>query len=242
MPALLLLVLLALSGLFLGNSFFRTEQQTFPRVRAAYANRWPGLQAELRRRRLNPTELEVYVRVFKIGKRVEVWARNQGPEPFQLFRQYALAGTSGTLGPKRRAGDGQVPEGCYRINRFNPNSLYHLSLGLDYPNAADLALHEPTPGGDIFIHGSNVTVGCLPITNACVEELYVRAVEARAAGQQDIPVHIFPFALNTTDLDARWASPHYAFWKTLAPFYTYFEQHHQLPPVLIDAAGSYRLR
>lgn len=242
MHALLLLVLLPLLCLFPGNPSFRQEQQGFPRVRAAYATRWPGLQAALHRRHINPTQLEVYVRVFKIGKRVEVWAHNRGPEPFQLLCQYSLAGTSGTLGPKRRAGDGQVPEGCYRINRFNPNSLYHLSLGLDYPNAADLALREPEPGGDIFIHGSNVTVGCLPITDTYMEELYVLAVEARAAGQQEILVHIFPFALNSTDLDARWASPHYAFWKSLAPFYTYFEQYHQLPTVQIDSAGSYRLR
>ncbi|WP_303309885.1 murein L,D-transpeptidase family protein [Hymenobacter sp. BT730] len=242
MHALLLLVLLSLVDLFPGNTSFRQEQQVFPRVRAAYANRWPGLQMALRRQHINPAQLQVYLRVFKIGKRVEVWAHNRGPEPFRLFCQYTLAGTSGTLGPKRRAGDGQVPEGCYRINRFNPNSLYHLSLGLDYPNAADLALHEPAPGGDIFIHGSNVTVGCLPITNACIEELYILAVEARAAGQQEIPVHIFPFALNSTDLDARWASPHYEFWKRLAPVFTYFEQYHRLPPAQIDSAGSYRLR
>ncbi|GAB2959810.1 hypothetical protein GCM10027048_29000 [Hymenobacter coalescens] len=222
------------------DATFRLAQQRYPRVRAAYAGRWPALQAELRRRGLEPTQLELYLRAFKIGQRVEVWARNRGQGRYQQLRRYALAGTSGRLGPKRRAGDGQVPEGCYRIDRYNPNSLYHLSLGLDYPNATDRARGEADPGGDIFIHGSNVTIGCLPITDTCIAELYVLAVEARAAGQAEVPVHVFPFELNATDLAARWASPHHDFWATLAPVYQYFEAHRTLPPT--DPTGAYVVR
>lgn len=241
MRALLLLVLLPLlCSPDPTDATFRAEQQRYPRVRGAYAACWPGLQAELRRRGLAAGQLELYLRAFKIGRRVEVWARNRGQGRYQLLRRYTLAATSGTLGPKVQAGDGQVPEGCYRIDRYNPKSLYHLSLGLDYPTAADRARGAADPGGDIFIHGSDVTIGCLPITDRYIEELYVLAVEARAAGQADIPVHIFPFALNATDLDAHWASPHYAFWQTLAPVYRYFEQHRTLPPT--DPAGTYVLR
>ncbi|RTQ50173.1 hypothetical protein EJV47_11100 [Hymenobacter gummosus] len=226
---LLLWLPVLLSCTLPADSTFRLEQQRYPRVRAAYAARWPALQAELRRRHLDADRLELYLRAFKIGRRVEVWARNHGQGRYQLLRRYHLAGTSGTLGPKLKSGDGQIPEGCYRVDRYNPSSLYHLSLGLDYPNAHDRARGEQDPGGDIFIHGSNVTIGCLPITNDCVEELYVLAVEARAAGQDTLPVHIFPFELNPTDLAAHWSSPHHAFWATLAPTYQYFEQHHTLP-------------
>ncbi|OON69193.1 hypothetical protein B0919_10175 [Hymenobacter sp. CRA2] len=237
---LLLLLVPVLIGLGPADASFRLEQQRYPRVRAAYAARWPALQSELRRRGLAADQLELYLRAFKIGRRVEVWARNRGQGRYQLLRRYALAGTSGTLGPKRRSGDGQVPEGCYHVDRFNPSSLYHLSLGLNYPNALDQARGEPNPGGDIFIHGSNVTIGCLPITDAGIEELYVLAVEARAAGQLELPVHIFPFELNPTDLEARWASPHHDFWAGLAPVYQYFEAHRTLPPT--DAAGQYVVR
>lgn len=222
------------------DATFRLDQQRYPRVRAAYSARWPALRAELQRHHLQPEQLELYLRAFKVGRRVEVWARNQGQGRYQLLRRYTIAATSGTLGPKRRAGDAQVPEGCYRIDRYNPSSLYHLSLGLDYPNALDRARGEKDPGGDIFIHGSNVTIGCLPITDVFIEELYVLAVEARAAGQASIPVHVFPFALNATDLDAQWHSPHYAFWQTLAPVYRYFEEHRTLPAT--DATGAYVLR
>ena len=74
-----------------------------------------------------------------------MWARNRDGGPFELLKKYPLAATSGSLGPKRAAGDYQVPEGFYEIDRFNPKSWFHLSLGLNYPNAADRALGEPRP-------------------------------------------------------------------------------------------------
>ncbi|KUG06729.1 L,D-transpeptidase family protein [Solirubrum puertoriconensis] len=243
MRLLLCLLLLPILG-FVSSSAptFRLEQNRYPRVRTAYANSWPRLLADLQRLKLQPERLELYLRAFKVGRRLEVWARNQGEGRFQLLRNYYIAGTSGTLGPKRRSGDGQVPEGFYFVDRFNPQSLYHLSLGLDYPNAADLAHTAPNPGGDIFIHGSDVTIGCLPITDALMEELYVLAVEARAAGQAELPVHIFPFELTEAALQTRRSSPHYAFWQSLAPAYRYFEATRTVPGVEVDARGGYHVR
>ncbi|NVO83887.1 L,D-transpeptidase family protein [Hymenobacter terrestris] len=223
---------------------FRTGQLRYPRVREAYAQYQAPVQALLRRNGLVAEQLELFVRAFKIGRRVEVWARNRGAGPFVLLRTFGLAGTSGTLGPKRRAGDGQIPEGFYTINRFNPNSQYLLSLGLDYPNAADQLRTAPglDPGDNIFLHGSNETIGCLPITDAGIRELYVLAVEAQAAGQLSIPVHIFPFELSADQLARRQASPHLAFWQELAPGYEYFEIHHELPTVTVAPTGAYVVR
>lgn len=221
------------------NPAFRTQQQQFPRVRAAYALHEADLHTLLRRNGIPAGQLELYLRAFKVGRRLEAWGRPYGSGEFVLLRTYRLAGTSGTLGPKRRAGDGQVPEGFYSINRFNPASEYHLSLGLDYPNAADLRHTAPNPGSDIFIHGSNVTIGCLPITDAGIRELYVLAVEARAAGQTSIAVHIFPFDMTAENLARRVASPHTGFWQSLVAGYQYFEEHHQLPCVSVDARGAY---
>lgn len=221
------------------NPAFRAQQHQFPKVRAAYALHEADLHALLRRNGIPAGQLELYLRAFKVGRRLEAWGRPYGTGEFVLLRTYRLAGTSGTLGPKRRAGDGQVPEGFYSINRFNPDSKYHLSLGLDYPNAADLRHTAPDPGGDIFIHGSNVTIGCLPITDAGIRELYVLAVEARAAGQTSIAVHIFPFELTAENLARRVASPHTGFWQGLVAGYQYFEDYHQLPCVSVDARGTY---
>lgn len=203
------------------------QQLAYARVRAAYAQRWPKLVSRLQAQHLDPDRLEVFFRLIKTSRQLEVWARNQGDATFQALGQYPLAATSGTLGPKRYAGDGQVPEGFYHINRFNPLSAFHLSLGLDYPSAADvLATGLADPGGDIFIHGSNVTDGCLPLTDALVEEVYLLAVAARAAGQVSIAVHIFPFPLTKEELARRADSQHATFWRELAPGYAYFEQHH----------------
>jgi murein L,D-transpeptidase YafK len=206
---------------------FWAQQLAYARVQAAHARCWPALAAQLRTQHLDPARLEVFFRLIKTRRALEVWARNQGDNAFQLLRAYPLAATSGTLGPKRRAGDGQVPEGFYTIDRFNPQSAYHLSLGLDYPTPDDvLAAGLADPGRDIFLHGSNVTVGCLPLTDAGIEEVYLLAVAARAAGQASISVHIFPFSLVESELSQRAASPHAAFWRGLAPGYAYFEQHH----------------
>ena len=120
-----------------------------------------------------------------------------------------------------------MPGGFYTIDRFNPQSAYHLSLGLDYPTANNiLATGLADPGGDIFLHGSNVTDGCLPLTDAGIAEVYLLAVAARAAGQVNISVPIFPFPLTTQALARRAASPHAAFWQGLVPGYAYFEEYH----------------
>ncbi|UOR05657.1 hypothetical protein MUN82_00820 [Hymenobacter aerilatus] len=226
------------------QSAFRDEQQRFPRVRTAYERTWSGWRLRLAAHGIDPDQPELFIRAFKVGRSLEVWARTRTTAtPFVLVRTFYLAGTSGTLGPKHREGDRQVPEGFYQVDRFNPSSLYHLSLGLNYPNASDLRQSDSQhPGGDIFIHGSNATVGCLPITDAGIEELYVLAVEARAAGQDTIGMHIFPFPLTPENLAARRHSAHAAFWQNLRAGYLFFEQNHQLPQLATDARGAYTVR
>ena len=102
-----------------------------------------------------------------------------GPAPGRLgvYPADGIEAASGTAGPKLREGDYQVPEGMYAIEAFNPNSRFHLSLKLDYPNAVDrqqAALEgRDQLGGDIFLHGKDVSVGCLAMGDAAIEELFV---------------------------------------------------------------------
>ncbi|MDJ0365480.1 hypothetical protein QMK33_09965 [Hymenobacter sp. H14-R3] len=205
------------------------QQLTFPRVWVAYARCWPALASRLQAQHLDPARLEVFFRLIKTSRTLEVWARNHGEAAFRLLGGYPLAAVSGSLGPKRQAGDGQVPEGFYTIDRFQPRSAFHLALGLDYPTSDDLlAIGLGDPGGDIFLHGSNVTVGCLPLTDAGIDEVYLLAVAARAAGQASLAVHIFPFPLVDSELRQRAVNPNAAFWRGLVPGYAYFETHHTL--------------
>lgn len=118
---------------------------------------------------------EIVLLATKEEKALELWARNDGD--FTFIRSYPISKASGGPGPKLREGDKQVPEGIYRITHLNPNSQFHLSMRLDYPNSYDLmrAAKEgrTNPGGDIYIHGKAQSTGCLAIGDIAVEELFV---------------------------------------------------------------------
>jgi murein L,D-transpeptidase YafK len=125
--------------------------------------------------------------------RLELWALDNTGDSYTLVHTYAICATSGVLGPKRKFGDVQVPEGFYELDWFNPQSNFFLSLHISYPNSADRILgSHANPGGDIFLHGNCVTIGCMPITDEGIKEVYWLAVEVHAAGQRHIPIEIFP--------------------------------------------------
>ena len=101
--------------------------------------------------------------------------------PARWVRSYPILAASGALGPKLREGDLQVPEGLYRIELLNPNSRFHLSLRLDYPNGFDRRMARADGrsrlGGDIMIHGNRVSIGCLAMGDPAAEELFVLAAD-----------------------------------------------------------------
>ena len=112
---------------------------------------------------------------LKHEKKMELWGAYGGQ--WKFIKSYPLKAASGIAGPKLQEGDRQVPEGFYRITKFNPNSNYHLSLKLNYPNAYDrerarLEGRERL-GGDIYIHGNAKSIGCLAIGDTAIEELFV---------------------------------------------------------------------
>ena len=143
-------------------------------------------------------------------------------------------------------GDYQVPEGFYYINEFNPRSEYHLSLKLNYPNESDKVISDSVrPGGGIYIHGSCITVGCIPIMDAQIEELYLITAAARSKGEDFIPVHIFPVRYsNAKSMEylTRITKDNPAVQKfavKLKEAYDYFEKDKQLPVIAINKKGEY---
>ncbi len=130
---------------------------------------------------------------FKDIRRLEVYGRDTPAAPWTFVHEYRVLGASGTLGPKLVNGDRQVPEGVYRVASLNPNSRFHLALRLDYPNAFDRAAARidgrTDLGGDIMIHGSRFSVGCLAMGNEAVEDLFVLAA---LAGIERVRVVIAP--------------------------------------------------
>lgn len=116
---------------------------------------------------------------FKEERLVELYAQDGPDQPWQHVASHALKGQSGTLGPKLKEGDHQIPEGKYRIISANPNSAYHVSLKLSYPSPADRAQARlegrAKLGDDIFIHGGALSVGCLAVGDEVAEDLFVLA-------------------------------------------------------------------
>lgn len=133
------------------------------------------LKPHFERAKIHYPPQEVVFLATKEEKELELWARDDGE--FTFIRSYPISKASGGPGPKLREGDKQVPEGIYRITHLNPNSRFHLSMRLDYPNSYDLmrAAKEgrSNPGGDIFIHGKAASTGCLAVGDIAVEELFV---------------------------------------------------------------------
>ncbi|RQO71968.1 hypothetical protein DBR43_12155 [Pedobacter sp. KBW06] len=210
---------------------FKQQQLTFPRVRAAYDDSWSSLQSQLKTAKFDGP-FQLYLAAYKTEGVLEVWAKKLKDKEYRLFKTYKFCQHSGTLGPKVQEGDYQTPEGIYYINVFNPMSNFHLSLGVNYPNSVDKKRSgTKRPGGDIYIHGNCVTVGCIPLTDEKIKEVYVLAVEAQNSGQSRIPVHIFPFKMNKANLDkfAVQFPQQKTFWAGLQPAYQLFEQHKTVP-------------
>ena len=135
---------------------------------------------------------EITLVALKQERKLEVWAKDN--DGSHLIHTYRIQAASGVAGPKLRLGDKQVPEGIYRIEGLNPNSHYHLSMKLNYPNEFDLfhAMEEgrTEPGADIFIHGRNVSIGCLAMGDEAIEELFVLTTQV---GAENVKVVIAPY-------------------------------------------------
>ena len=180
---------------------------------------------------------ELYIRILKTTQtqakgELQLWKRGAGGQ-YDLDRSFDICTWSGDLGPKLREGDGQSPEGFYFIKpaSLNPNSSYHLSFNLGFPNAYDRA-HDRT-GSFLMVHGECVSIGCYAMTNDGIEEIYADVEAAFAGGQSFIRVHIFPFEMTAENLEAQRDNPNHAFWKNLKTGWDWFEREKTPPNVTV---------
>jgi murein L,D-transpeptidase YafK len=212
---------------------FKEQQLKFDRVKSAYEEKETAVNDLLKSQGITGG-YDLFIRALKKERDLEVWVKSKESASYSLLVTYPFCTSSGVLGPKRKQGDLQIPEGIYSINHFNPFSTFYLSLGINYPNASDKILSDREyPGGAIYIHGNCVSIGCIPITDEKIKELYILAVESINNGQAKIPVHIFP----TRDFDQLPASD---FWTNLKEIYGDFEKNKKLRPVRIDKTGAYK--
>lgn len=184
----------------------------------------------------------IFIRIFKESSELELWMEPAPTAEYVLFKTYKVCKWSGELGPKLKEGDGQSPEGFYFVppRRMNPNSDYHLSFDLGFPNDYDRE-HERT-GSYLMVHGDCVSIGCYAMTDAGIEEIYTLAAAALQGGQPYFRVHAFPFRMSDEKMESlAEKAPWLEFWANLKEGYDFFE-HLRRPPKVTVAEGKYRFQ
>jgi murein L,D-transpeptidase YafK len=233
-----------------GQSTLLSQQLQFPRVQKAIENYGSILENELNALGLDTgRSFDIYFRAFKEEEELEVWIKEPHENQYRKFTTWIFCSSVGFLGPKRQQGDRQIPEGFYNISMLNPQSDYHLSMKINYPNASDRILgHPQRPGGQIFMHGGCETIGCIPMTDSIIEKAYVLVLLSNGNRSElgDIPFHIFPNRMeidnykrivsNYNDLKLS------QFWGNLRTCYVYFERYKCIPHISINANGLYLFR
>lgn len=210
------------------------------RAAAAAARVRPALKRDLAAEGLNFGD-PVFIRAFKEERQLELFVRNRETQKFQLFRTYPIAAASGDLGPKLAEGDGQVPEGFYYVppSAMNPNSTYHLAFNIGFPNSYDRALGRT--GSVIMVHGNSVSIGCLAMTDAKIEEIYTLCDAAHGGGLAFFRVHLFPFRMAEDKMRLAGGNPNKTFWENLKEGYDFFEKN-QIPPDVSVKDGRYEFK
>jgi murein L,D-transpeptidase YafK len=181
----------------------------------------------------------VMIRIFKQESELELWMQKHGR--FELFATYPICFWSGTLGPKRREGDKQAPEGFYSVDlsQLYPTGRRPRSFDIGFPNAFDRSFART--GSYIFVHGGCTSVGCFAMTNSIMDEIYALTERALREGQERIEVHAFPFRMTEANLAAQADNEWHSFWTSLKEAYDLFEQTH-VPPRISTCGRRYIIR
>ncbi|WP_186398509.1 murein L,D-transpeptidase family protein [Stappia sp. P2PMeth1] len=172
----------------------------------------------------------VLVRIFKQESELEVWKTDRTGR-YALLKTYPICRWSGTLGPKRKQGDRQAPEGFYdvHVGLLNPRSQYHLAFNLGFPNRLERALGYT--GSALMVHGACSSSGCYALTDEGVEEIYPVVREALKGGQRSFQVQVFPFRMTPANMAKHRDNPNFAFWSNLKRGYDIFHVTRRAPKV-----------
>ena len=164
----------------------------------------------------------IMVRIFKEESKLEVWKRTSSGQ-YKELKTYDICRWSGELGPKQREGDKQAPEGFYTITpgQMNPNSSYHLSFNLGYPNAYDRTYGRT--GAHLMVHGDCLSAGCYAMQDGQIEEIYALAREAFRGGQKSFQVQAMPFRMTPENIARHRGNTNASFWNNLKEGNDHFE-------------------
>ena len=174
----------------------------------------------------------ILARIFKEEAEMEVWKKNRDGE-YALLKTYPICRWSGDLGPKKKEGDRQAPEGFYTITpgQMNPASNYYLAFNTGFPNTYDRAWGYT--GSELMVHGDCSSRGCYAMTDEQIQEIYALARESFFGGQNAFQLQAFPFRMTALNMAKHRNNPNFAFWKMLKEGYDNFEATKQEPKVAV---------
>jgi murein L,D-transpeptidase YafK len=174
----------------------------------------PGDTLALFSQKATDRSAPIILRAYKKESEIELWKQAKDGR-YVHVKTYPVCRWSGQLGPKKREGDRQVPEGFYTVTpaQMNPNSAYWLSFNVGYPNPMERAMGRG--GGDIMVHGTCSSRGCFAMTDKQIEEIYAVMREAFNGGQKSVQFQSYPFRMTPDNLARFRHDPNIAFWKNL---------------------------
>jgi len=174
----------------------------------------------------------VLIRAYKKEAELEIW-KMKSDRTYALLKTYPMCRWSGQLGPKKREGDMQVPEGFYAIEpgQMNPNSHYYLSFNIGYPNAYDRAYGRT--GGNVMVHGVCSSAGCFSMTDEQINDIYAIARDAFRGGQREIQLQSYPFRMTAENLAKYRLDPNIDFWMEIKNGSDHFEVTRTEPSVFV---------
>ena len=199
LTAILFLVLYLMKSQIISLFFSSKEKQSVESIAKKYGPKVEiSLKNAFEKTQIDSTDFEMAILAFKKEQILEVVVRKNKTENWKLLKMYPFTAFSGKIGPKLKNGDKQIPEGIYQMEYLNPNSKYHLSIKVSYPNAFDKEKAKQDGrtdlGGDIMIHGKNVTIGCIPVGDKNIEEIFILATKTK---NKHFPIIIAPHDFRT---------------------------------------------
>lgn len=193
------LVLYLMRNQIIGFFSSSKEKQSVESIAKKYGPKVEiSLKNAFEKTQIDSNDFEMAILAFKKEQILEVVVRKNETENWKLLKKYPFTAFSGKIGPKLKNGDKQVPEGIYQMEYLNPNSKYHLSIKVSYPNAFDKEKAKQDGrtdlGGDIMIHGKRVTIGCIPVGDKNIEEIFILATKTK---NKHFPIIIAPHDFRT---------------------------------------------
>ena len=224
------------------NLQFKLDQLKNDNVKTAFVDKENDLKKLVIKKGFRSFSNHLIIRYYKHEQVLEVWIKPPNSLSYTLLKRYKACGEAGESGPKKLLGDYQIPEGIYALDIFVPDSPNFLALSINYPNTADI--NRKSQRDVVSITGGCESKGNINLDEESMKEIYVLAVEAKASGQENIPVHIFPAVLmdnNLAKLNSLYpdATYNHDLWSSLKVAFNYFNKTKRLPIVQATVNGLY---